>query len=60
MFTQIIDGKPVYAYFDTFDDNTVAYIIYSEANGTITWWLTDSTDQEAFAAWLRSAEICLC
>ena len=60
LFTQTIDGQPVYAYFDTFDDNTVAYIIYSEKNSTITWWVTDSTDQEAFAAWLRSAQICLC
>ena len=60
MFTQTFEGEPVYAYFDTFDDNTVAYIIYSEKNGTITWWVTDSTDQEAFASWLRSAQICLC
>jgi hypothetical protein len=60
LFSRDIDGNMVYAYFDTFDDNTVAYIVYSVGNGTITWWMTDSTDQAAFASWLQSSRICLC
>jgi hypothetical protein len=60
LFSREIDGQMVYAYFDTFDDKTVAYIVYSVGNGTITWWMTDSTDQAAFTAWLQSSRICLC
>ncbi|PYE18497.1 Hsp70 protein [Williamsia limnetica] len=60
LFSQVVDGDTTYAYFDTFDDGTVAYIVYSPANGTVTWWMTDSTDQPAFAEWLKSAGLCLC
>lgn len=60
LFSKEIDGEMVYAYFDTFDDNTVAYIVYSVGNGTITWWITDSTDQAAFTSWLQSSGICIC
>lgn len=60
LYSKAIDGQMVYAYFDTFDDKTVAYIVYSVKNGTITWWMTDSTDQAAFTSWLQSSRICIC
>ncbi|MBA4025609.1 MAG: Hsp70 family protein [Gordonia sp.] len=60
LYSRVVDGDTTYAYFDTFDDGTVAYIVYSPGNGTVTWWMTDSTDQAAFAEWLKSAGLCLC
>ncbi|WP_207841536.1 Hsp70 family protein [Williamsia soli] len=60
LYSRVIDGDTTYAYFDTFDDGTVAYIVYSPGNGTVTWWMTDSIDQAAFAEWLKSAGLCLC